>query len=199
MPIYWPSPNTSLIAHLSCWHTWILLRGLPQNTNVFRGSFMTRILIGDSHRVSKWTGQNPMQVFMLSALLGSSLAWNLGAGFVLWIMIHCSAHMLPPNPSSVAWQPLQKYIMKQLLKERRKHKPCRHHDCKCIFYLFCYVFLCGLCAWTLILTSKETQWASHKLESAMSRCKYTNQSFVVVVINALWEGLVDTWVIQIGQ
>ena len=115
---------------------------------------MTRILIGDSHRVSKWTGQNPMQVFMLSALLGSSLAWNLGAGFVLWTMIHCSAHMLPPNPSSVAWQPLQKYTMKQLLKERRKHKPCRHHDCKRIFYLFCYVFLCGLCAWTLIVLLK---------------------------------------------
>ena len=63
---------------------------------------MTRISDWRQPWGSKWTGQSPMQVFLLSALLGRHLAWNPGArSVILWIMVQSSAHMLPPNPSGL--------------------------------------------------------------------------------------------------
>ena len=74
---------------------------------------MTRISNWRQPWESKWTGQSPIQAFLLSALSGRHLAWNLGARSVIpWIMAQSSAHMLPPNPSglksSTSWQPFHK-------------------------------------------------------------------------------------------
>ena len=68
---------------------------------------------------------NLMQVYMVSALLGRFLPWNLSAGFVVvWIIIHCSAHMLPPNPSGPTFMAVISKTHNEA-PARENTRPCR--------------------------------------------------------------------------